>query len=730
MTLAIVRKVENKNVVTPFGADLLKPFVSAAAASADRAEIAEAGAAAAAEAASTGAVADAVAAITAQADRAETEADRSETEADIAAAAAAVVVAALPALEAADDALGARIDTEETDRIAQIAAVDTASQDRDDDLDDRITSEAFSLALAIVTGDDAEAAARASADNVNSAAIADERTDRSALIDDGSESGHNFYVYDLATGREWRVGWFASGTGALTVNGLSFFSDTAPDSRFIWEWKDAGGSTYHSMDRRGRMFALLDEDSLVFAAANMSLPGQIATADLPVIGDRKATYGFRGVSADLLTGAGYFGASLTYERKASGQIRALTSASVVAFLLAGQSNHMGGGGHFGAGITDSTYTAAHAWMMAGTPMKGSKSATWNPATATGLIPATESTNATAPGVGDEGNTPATMAMRSFARMFVLNGQEPPLMIALSHAVGGTAIENLTVGTTPFANGIAQAGKMQDLWEIDGHAALDAHVLWDQGETDRANGQSKATHRTYLNGLQDGYDAQIPTATGQTPLPLFIIIQLSGSSSTGGGEGDLGSAIGAGDIAQAQLEFALERPRATIAAPKYAFKFYDRFHRAKDGHDFAGEYEGKALYFMRRDGRFDFTVIKSAVRIGNTVVLTYRSRYALIRENEYLSQNANDGFIYRTATGDVAITKSEITGPKEVTLTLATTPTGGSETVRYAQDLSLSSAPSDQAVAWGNIAGADPTPSLTYPGRTLVDYAAVQIISVT
>lgn len=275
-------------------------------------------------------------------------------------------------------------------------------------------------------------------------------------------------------------------------------------------------------------------------------------------------------------------------------------------------------------------------------------------------------------------------------------------VVLNNAVGGYAYSQLKQGTTPYNNGLTYittantiAGTLSRTFKVDAVANM-------HGPADRSHPE---LYEGYLEEWQRNYDTDIKAITGQSAdIPMFID-QSSNFSTYGVGP----------DIPVAQLKATEDYPtRIYMVAPKYMLHFLssDWVHMTPASYQLLGDYYGKAIKRVLVDGQSIVALTPAEeVRKGNVITVRFNVPVTpLAWDTTNVLSKTNYGFEFYDDSGATpAISSVALQGQDAVRITLASTPTGATQKIRYAYSGTVSQPGADQSGApRGNLRDSDTT----------------------
>jgi hypothetical protein len=295
--------------------------------------------------------------------------------------------------------------------------------------------------------------------------------------------------------------------------------------------------------------------------------------------------------------------------------------------------------------------------------------------------------------------------RSAAANQLTSLASPPYVAALVNGcLGNTAYAGLKKGTAPYANAIASIGygvanKGANSFTANG-------VLVTHGESDEAGPTTKAQYLANLLEWQSDYEADLKAATGQSGAAPMFLDQMASWNYYGHAEPK---------IALAQWEAARDNPGTHIlVGPKYQYTYVDGVHLLNTSYRALGQMYGKVLERVLIDGEAWKPLSPvSITRAGAVITATFHvpSGLLAIDTTTVSDKGAGKGFEFFDNSGaPPAITSVSVSG-SIATITLASTPTGGGERLRYAYMGTPGAAAGSAASAHGNIRDTDATVGL-------------------
>lgn len=314
-----------------------------------------------------------------------------------------------------------------------------------------------------------------------------------------------------------------------------------------------------------------------------------------------------------------------------------------------------------------------------------------------------------------GSTPVETMSSSLANLVTKLAREQALLaqpegrrthdlLVSAHGVGGTAYAGLKKGTTPYANGMAQAKAGMDAAAALGKTYAIRGVTTVHGESDHL--ANNAAYEASLVEWQKDYEADVSALTGRAgTLPLF---QTQMSSWTR--LGSTGSAI-----PHAQLAAHANNPgKIVLVGPKYHLPYTaDGVHLSNHGYRHMGEDYAKAYRrVVVEGGAWEPVRPRSVTRAGNVITITFHvPAPPLVLDTTRVTNPGNYGFAYLDdAAAKPTIASVAVVGADQVQITLSAAPTGGNRRVTYAATGPLGANGGPTTGPRGNLRDSDATPS--------------------
>lgn len=193
------------------------------------------------------------------------------------------------------------------------------------------------------------------------------------------------------------------------------------------------------------------------------------------------------------------------------------------------------------------------------------------------------------------------------------------------------------------------------------------ILWGQGEEDCHVMGVDTTPADYKQAVLAIF-AKIRQGLGDIPIYIQSIGQRTDFSNTGGIQA----------VRDIQKEIIAENSWCYLSAEIYDLALFDAVHLTNAS--FVTAAERNALALMKADGATG-SVINNATRIGTTITVT------LTHDNgdNFTSTSGIEGFKFFDNLSEITINSAVKTNATTITLTLASTPISGSETLYYGYD---------------------------------------------
>ena len=322
---------------------------------------------------------------------------------------------------------------------------------------------------------------------------------------------------------------------------------------------------------------------------------------------------------------------------------------------------------------------------------------------TGFIPLVETWD------GAHGETIASGLSNQAASLWEAAGYTRPDLLVSAHGVDGARYELIKKGTASYTAGLAQMTAGHAIAGEKGLSYAVRAVTVIHGESDHNDFKGTLGNPNYAAHLiewRGDYEADAQAITGQTAPVVMFYCQVSSWTAFG---------TATSTIPGQQWQVAREQPdRFALVGPKYFLPYVDGVHLTGDGTRWLGEYYGKAYSRVFREGQpWRPLAPSAATRLGTAVTVEFAvPAPPLVLDTMAVADPGNYGFEFVDGSmSPPAITAVELTGPSQVTLTLAGEPTGPTPVVRYAYTGAPGAAAGAMTGPRGNLRDSDATPSL-------------------
>jgi hypothetical protein len=311
--------------------------------------------------------------------------------------------------------------------------------------------------------------------------------------------------------------------------------------------------------------------------------------------------------------------------------------------------------------------------------------------------------------GSHGETIASGMANLASSLWETAGYTRQDMLVSAHGVSGARYELIKKGTAAYTAGVAQIAAGLAIAQAQGLSYAVRAVTVIHGESDHNDFKETLGNPNYAAHLKEwraDYEADAQAATGQTAPVVMFYCQMSSWTAYG---------TATSTIPGQQWQVAREQPDLfVLVGPKYFLPYVDTVHLTGDGSRWLGEYYAKAYASVFLKG-VPWRPLEpvAAMRRGAKVVVDFVAPAPpLVLDTMAVSDPGNFGFEFVDGSmAPPAIVEVALTGPEQVTLTLAAEPTGPTPAVRYA----FTGAPGANAGATtgprGNLRDSDATVSL-------------------
>lgn len=303
-----------------------------------------------------------------------------------------------------------------------------------------------------------------------------------------------------------------------------------------------------------------------------------------------------------------------------------------------------------------------------------------------FVPLVEST-ATPEDLTSEGETIASSMsslVTKIAREQLLSaqseGEQSHDFLMSCCGVGGYPYNDLKKGTPAWDVMKAQVTAGKSISADLGKSHVVRGVLIVHGERDLldSNISGDLHYGADVTQWQADYDTDVKAITGQSDPVVMFHTQLSSWYFYGGSPG----------LALQQLEAAVESGgKIVMVGPKYMLPYKDGVHLEAEGYRWLGEYYAKAYRRVVLEGLpWEPVRPRSVVRTGQHIDVHFHVPVRpLVLDTVRVSNPGRYGFQYADSTGGSApaITAVQLTGDTSLRVTLATTPAGSNQRLKYA-----------------------------------------------
>ncbi len=248
-------------------------------------------------------------------------------------------------------------------------------------------------------------------------------------------------------------------------------------------------------------------------------------------------------------------------------------------------------------------------------------------------------------------------------------------VFFANGVGGYSYDQLKYNTVPFSNGLTYITTGKSIADsLSRNFKIEA-VINIHGPADRDHPE---LYEGYLNSWQNDYESSISAITHQVgDIPMFI-----DQSSNLASYGKTSS-----EFPVAQLTAAENNPDIYMVMPKYFLNYGpDWIHPTNSSYRIIGDYYGKALKKVLVDGDPNIALLPAEqVRKANVITVRFTVPVTpLVFDTTNVLSKSNYGFEFYDDSGSTpAISSVALVGQDSVRITLASTPTGATQKIRYA-----------------------------------------------
>lgn len=289
-----------------------------------------------------------------------------------------------------------------------------------------------------------------------------------------------------------------------------------------------------------------------------------------------------------------------------------------------------------------------------------------------------------------------------------SGVSAPPMVVAAAGQGGQALTEFQSGTVNATNLTASATRAAELVARFGRTARAASILWVQGEAGPTG--YAALLDPFITERRTAVEAAMVAGGGAAGLPHFFLVQTNTSETIVSATDE--------DVRQAQLEVGLDRTGdgVTLCGPTYQGILVDGIHSSHTARMAIADAVGRIQHLVLDQGEtFSPLHIVSAVRVGAVITVTLAlplETTTVAVDEDYVLPIEDYGFRFTDDSGATpAISSVVIASATTLTITLASVPTGGAQTLRYAFDNLTESTDPNWPAGRGQIMAETNQPSL-------------------
>lgn len=402
-----------------------------------------------------------------------------------------------------------------------------------------------------------------------------------------------------------------------------------------------------------------------------------------------------------------------------------TAGPIEMIVAAGESTAAGGGDPSPTNLTDPPET--HRCLMFSGDTNGGtmdiQASPFAPGGVVGFEPAYETD------VFGKGETHLTALMAWRDAGIIDNVRQRRTFLGRSHAQRGAVIADISVGSQPYTNGLAEIARAVELADLLYRREVAVRqVFLTIGVNDRADGTTRTEMQDAVIAMCDDYNSDIPPITGQDDgvvIPLMLDQVCAPESGTF-----------ANDMALGQLDAIEADDRILLVTPEYFFQgdygLLDTVHFKALGDDLLGEYKAKLLYDLHdAPSPIAYTAWKGcrpdsiAVTSGTQIDITFFVPVPpLVLDTTTLPDFGDAGFTYSDTEGGITISSVAILDADTVRLTMSGDISARTNrTVGYA-DADSASNQTDRPKVWGNLHDSETRESIVVPDLVLFNWSAI------
>ncbi len=407
-----------------------------------------------------------------------------------------------------------------------------------------------------------------------------------------------------------------------------------------------------------------------------------------------------------------------YTRSDKTQLAAIeaTAGPVHIILLTGESTASGGSPN-GTPLNMTSAIETHRCLMlsggGGGVMADPLLTDFDPASVNDFEPVKES------GADGRGETPLTACVNWRDYQILADNRPRKTFVVRTHAKRGATLAQIVKGTAPYANGIAEATRIVEMFrDVYKRTCIVDAVFCITGVNDRVAGTSRASITSQLVTMQANYDTDLKAVTAQTANIPLVISQLRAPSS-----GSYSANVALGQLDAVELDDTKIQIFMSEHELQGAYGMADSVHDFSPGYDVRGVYIGKWLYDVK-DAAIPVTYKGMRFRSIAVVDTTHVDvRFwvpvePIVINTTRLPDFGQAGFRYTSTQGGVTVTAAAVQTVDTIRLTLSGDI--GAHTNRFIGFADVETGASDQtdrSKVWGNVCDSDARVTAIIPGLT-------------
>ncbi|MBC2593673.1 hypothetical protein H5P28_05295 [Ruficoccus amylovorans] len=228
-----------------------------------------------------------------------------------------------------------------------------------------------------------------------------------------------------------------------------------------------------------------------------------------------------------------------------------------------------------------------------------------------------------------------------------------------------------VKTQSYLNLVNSIKEMVALAQADGMPVQVIYIPFTHQEADRG-----LPGEVYLAQMR-AFMADVEADLAPLNIPVVWLLDQAGGTTGGGSGGNWPNRL----VLQ---QAADESDNIYLIGPRYPYPIFDNIHWTNQGKAMYGELLGYAISQIYQGKAFEPARLENAVLDGATIRLSFKSQNPLVfDESEFPIKASVKGFTLNGVTNGAKIESADISGPREVTVTLDKAPEGKDMTLRYA-----------------------------------------------